>query len=253
MTIFLKDLYLCREPSFSHDTPPPPPHTEPILYQREMNYGVLLSPRYYLLSSFSTDNITALLSAEHLPASSQVIRLTWRERRNKEILPQCKDDSIKYEIISSSYRNGLSCRDAQIEVWPLKNTEMKVNVVVGACETVCQLNRGRILERNWDKSIKSFPPCYSQSPILYGFYVPETHIMYFIRRCWFLKCSEEIHYVPIGDDDMSYYVPVDDGWEEVLGRNGYITSQYFSPNAKDWIASSGNRTRAARVAGEHST
>ncbi len=37
------------------------------------------------------------------------------------------------------------------------------------------------------------------------FYVPETHIMYFIRRCWFLKCSEEIHYVPIGD-----------GWEEVL-------------------------------------
>ena len=29
-------------------------------------------------------------------------------------------------------------------------------------------------------------------------YVPETHIMYFIR----LKCSEEIHYVPIGDGDM---------------------------------------------------
>jgi hypothetical protein len=48
------------------------------------------------------------------------------------------------------------------------------------------------------------------------FYVPETHIMYFIRRCWFLKCSEEIHYVPIGDGDMWYYVPVDDGWEEVL-------------------------------------
>ncbi len=23
-------------------------------------------------------------------------------------------------------------------------------------------------------------------------YVPETHIMYFIRRCWFLKCSEEV-------------------------------------------------------------
>ncbi len=45
------------------------------------------------------------------------------------------------------------------------------------------------------------------------FYVPETHIMYFIRRCWFLKCSEEIHYVPIGDGDgdMWYYVPVDDG------------------------------------------
>ncbi len=41
-----------------------------------------------------------------------------------------------------------------------------------------------------------------------AFYVPETHIMYFIRPCRFLKCSEEIHYVPIGD-----------GWEQVLVRN----------------------------------
>ena len=31
---------------------------------------------------------------------------------------------------------------------------------------------------------------------------------------------------------MRYYVPVDDGWEEVLGHNVYIKSQYFSPNAK---------------------
>ncbi len=64
-----------------------------------------------------------------------------------------------------------------------------------------------------------------------SFYVPETHIMYFIRRWWFLKCSEEIHYVPIGDGDLWYYVPVDDAWEEVLGHNVYNTSQYFSPNA----------------------
>jgi len=78
----------------------------------------------------------------------------------------------------------------------------------------------------------------------FKFYVPETHILYFIRRCWFLKCSEEIHYVPIGAGDMWYYVPVDDGWEEVLGHNVYITSQYFSPNAKYWTASSGNQTRA---------
>jgi hypothetical protein len=68
--------------------------------------------------------------------------------------------------------------------------------------------------------------------------------MYFIRRCWFLKCSEEIHYVPIGHGDMWYYVPLDDGWEEALGRNVYIMSQYFSPNAKYWTASSGNRTQA---------
>jgi hypothetical protein len=62
----------------------------------------------------------------------------------------------------------------------------------------------------------------------YIVYVPETHIMYFIQRCWFLKCSEEIHYVPIGAGDMWYYVPVDDGWEEVLGCNVYIMSQYWS-------------------------
>ncbi len=66
-----------------------------------------------------------------------------------------------------------------------------------------------------------------QESRIYIIYVPETHIMYFIRRYWFLKCSEEIHYVPIGDGDMWYYVPVDDGWEEVLGRNVYITSQYW--------------------------
>ncbi len=28
------------------------------------------------------------------------------------------------------------------------------------------ISRGRILERIWDKSLKSFPPCYSQSPLL---------------------------------------------------------------------------------------
>ncbi len=27
-------------------------------------------------------------------------------------------------------------------------------------------HRGRILGHNWDKSLKSFPPCYSQSPLL---------------------------------------------------------------------------------------
>ncbi len=26
--------------------------------------------------------------------------------------------------------------------------------------------RGLILRRNWDQSLKSFPPCYSQSPLL---------------------------------------------------------------------------------------
>jgi hypothetical protein len=100
---------------------------------------------------------------------------------------------------------------------------------------------------SYDPILPPPPPTHCVYSILY---VPETHIMYFLctrdpyyvlyRRCWFLKCSEEIHYVPIGAGDMWYYVPVDDGWEEVLGCNVYITSQYFSPNAKYWT----NRTWA---------
>jgi hypothetical protein len=34
------------------------------------------------------------------------------------------------------------------------------------------LYRGRILRRNWDKSLTSFPPCYSQSPLLTDFTPP---------------------------------------------------------------------------------
>jgi hypothetical protein len=34
---------------------------------------------------------------------------------------------------------------------------------------LCLNNRGRILGRNWDKSPKSFPPCYSQSSLLTAF------------------------------------------------------------------------------------
>ncbi len=41
--------------------------------------------------------------------------------------------------------------------------------------TTVQYNvlRGRILGRNWDKSPKSFPPCYSQSPLQMEFTTPE--------------------------------------------------------------------------------
>ncbi len=46
-----------------------------------------------------------------------------------------------------------------------------------------------------------------KDPEHFFFYVPETHILYFIRRSWFLKCSEE----------------------GLLGGGGmyYITYQYF--------------------------
>ncbi len=34
--------------------------------------------------------------------------------------------------------------------------------------------RGRILRRNWDNSFKSFPPCYSQSPLLTDYPPPPS-------------------------------------------------------------------------------
>jgi hypothetical protein len=37
--------------------------------------------------------------------------------------------------------------------------------------SVC--STGRILGRNWDKNLKSFPPFYSQSPLLTDFTPPE--------------------------------------------------------------------------------
>jgi hypothetical protein len=36
-------------------------------------------------------------------------------------------------------------------------------------EWMGQVSRGRILGRNWDKSLKTFPPCYLQSPLLMDF------------------------------------------------------------------------------------
>ncbi len=43
--------------------------------------------------------------------------------------------------------------------------------------------RGRILGHNWDKSLKCFPPCYSQSPILRDF-IPHQQkwFEHFIRK-----------------------------------------------------------------------
>jgi hypothetical protein len=38
--------------------------------------------------------------------------------------------------------------------------------------TIALFSRGRILGRNWDKSLTSFPPCYSQSPLLTDFTSP---------------------------------------------------------------------------------
>jgi len=56
------------------------------------------------------------------------------------------------------------------DLWYVKRfmycTELDLQLVTST------LNRDRILGRNWDKSLKSFPPCYSQSPLLKDFTPP---------------------------------------------------------------------------------
>ncbi len=77
--------------------------------------------------------------------------------------------------------------------------------------------------------------------------------MYFIRRCWFLKCSEEgllVGVVLLVPSEI-YYVPIGDGWEEVLVRNVLITYQYFTLDTNIKFASTGDRTRVACVTGGH--
>ncbi len=56
----------------------------------------------------------------------------------------------------------------------------------------CKVNRGRILGRHWDKSLKSFPPCYSQSPLLTN--LPPPHPPPLSRSGLKLVCNVDILY-----------------------------------------------------------
>ncbi len=49
--------------------------------------------------------------------------------------------------------------------------------------------RGRIHRRNWDKSLKRFPPCYSQSPLLIDFTPPPPPPD---KSGWKLACNVNI-------------------------------------------------------------
>jgi hypothetical protein len=51
-------------------------------------------------------------------------------------------------------------------------TELLGNFIHLSLYSGCQLTRGRILGRNWVISLKSFPPCCSQSPLLMYFTPP---------------------------------------------------------------------------------
>ncbi len=51
--------------------------------------------------------------------------------------------------------------------------------VMGVAKRMEEGYRERILGRNWDKSLKIFPPYYSQSPLLTGFTPPPLENKWF--------------------------------------------------------------------------
>jgi hypothetical protein len=94
------------------------------------------------------------------------------------------------------------------------NSSLCLYILVYACQAVCRTflfreffvittdcctthivqYRGRILGRNWDKSLKSFPPCYSQSPLLTDFspdflFVYIFSFWFYIIFWWILTCT----------------------------------------------------------------
>jgi hypothetical protein len=62
---------------------------------------------------------------------------------------------------------------------------------------------GRILGRNWNKSLKSFPPCYSQSPLLTVYYPtpPPTRAKVGLK----LVCNVNIVYRNLKPDNSQDY------------------------------------------------
>ncbi len=74
-----------------------------------------------------------------------------------------------------------------------------------------QMNRGRILGRNWDKSLDSFLHCYSQSPLLTDFVPPHPPPLPPEQKKWVeTGCNVNIVYgnlKPENSEDCAYKVP----------------------------------------------
>ncbi len=82
---------------------------------------------------------------------------------------------------------------------------------------MCSLSSGRILGRNWDKSLKVFPACYSQSPLLTGFTQP--HWAKVVWN-WFVMKTKSSSVRTRGSQWDVVYL----GWP--------IAPSYMSPNAE---------------------
>jgi hypothetical protein len=101
------------------------------------------------------------------------------------------------------------------------------------------MDRGRILGRIWDKSLKSFPPCYSQSPLLPFFPPPppprppsksglklvcnvkmETSILQLSRLC--PDTSTKLYIHEFGFGTYSSILPIRAGWHSKSQKHAFI-------------------------------
>jgi hypothetical protein len=62
-------------------------------------------------------------------------------------------------------------KSVEITVWPLALDSWRIGPFFYQLHEMKQ-TRGPILGRNWNKSLKSFPPCYLQEPLLKEFSPP---------------------------------------------------------------------------------
>ncbi len=79
--------------------------------------------------------------------------------------------------------------------------EVSTNPILPLISGFAGCNSGdRILGRNWDKSLKSFPPCYSQSPLLTDFNLST------LEQKWFeMVCNVNIVYENLQSDNSQDY------------------------------------------------
>ncbi len=126
---------------------------------------VLLTFNLVLLTSnlvLLTSNLVLLISNLFLLTSSLVPLTSNLVPVMQESVPQSLKDRILKEVDINN--DGVIDYDEFLLLGKLLHQEVHLKFLL--------LYRGRILGRNWDKSLKSSPPCYSQSPLLKDFAPP---------------------------------------------------------------------------------
>ncbi len=95
-------------------------------------------------------------------------------------------------MLVPSRRRPLNCRHLQLVVLLVCKSRFECNPVT----------RGRILGRNWDKSLKSIPPCCLQSTLLTGFTLTPFEKKWFELK---LVCNVNIVYGNLKSENSQDY------------------------------------------------